>query len=257
MSPHVKSRPKIWWGWKWVLLGLFGGLLLWGISQLGLARQFLAGGVPDHPIAQAGEAKKPAAGPIHPLIQALLEALDAFHGEGADAKDALRNRLQEADQQLQPLLNGRKEKILQANRKLVLPVIEEPSSSQPPTAKKRSAAPPAEPQAPAADSAEKTPVREKPSAPARKPPTEPRSKTTPPAQAGKPSPTPDRDKVQTALVRSLLDVLDKINDVSEEDKQQVRKLLLEADQDLAQALKPRSLNLPRPPVATPTPPAKP
>lgn len=256
MSPQVKSRPTIWWGWKWVLLGLFGGLLLWGVSQLGLARQFLAGGVPDHQLAQAGEAKKPAAGPIHPLIQALLEALDAFHGEGADAKDALRNRLQEADQQLQPLLNGRKEKILQANRKLVLPVIEEPSSPRPPAAKKRSAAPPAEPQAPDSDSAEKAPAREKPSAPARKPPTEPLSKTTPPA--GKPaSPTPDRDEVQTALIRSLLGVLDKINDVSEEDKQQVRKLLLEADQDLAKALKPRSLNLPRPPVATPTPPAKP
>jgi len=183
------------------------------------------------PAAQPEPGREPAE-PIHPLIQALLDTLDAFHGEGADAKDALRDRLEEAGRQLRPLLHDRKQKILQANRKVVLPLIEERVGPAPSGAKKA-----------AAETSSDKPTSPTPSKPPAQPssslgPAADRTKSSHSAGPSKPSPGSSQpQQAQTALVRALLDSLDAMpEDISEEEKRQLRKMLLDADQDLAKAL---------------------
>ncbi|MCS7304396.1 MAG: hypothetical protein NZ602_04735 [Thermoguttaceae bacterium] len=273
MSAHIRSK---WQNRVWLLGSIITVVCLWVAIKTGLAWQLLpgrpAGGqllaflapkapvqpLPQAPADQANQlpGQKPATSPHHPLIQALLQALEAFHGEGQDAKDALRNRLHQADQELRGLLGGRKEKILQLNRKPVLPLIEEPSPSIPPPEAKKPTTPPGSEPAPASKLVS---PQAKPSQPQPKPPlpggppAEP-TKSAPSTQQPKPVAPPDKPgEVRTALVRALLEVLDKLNDVSEEDRRQVRQLLLEADKDLAKALQPPSVPIPKvPPTAAPS-----
>jgi len=191
-----------------------------------------------------GTVQEPAR-PTHPLIQALLDTLEAFQGEGTEAKDALRGRLEEADRQLHTLLSGRKEKILQANRKPVLPLIEERISPQADRAKKVGPTP----------SPEKVPTQQGPSSgksslSVPKPPVQ----STPAGQASKISPpTSEQQEAETPLVRALLDTLDALPEIPEQEKRRLRTLLLEADQELAQRPKSPSGKIPAPsPSASPS-----
>ncbi len=276
MLSQTTFRPK-WQRSFWLLPALLGICCLGITVKSGLAWQNLPGrpaaaqllallvpagpGQGQQPLAaqanQQPPGQKEPPAPTHPLIQALLQALDAFHGEGQDAKDALRNRLHQADQELRSLLGSRKEKILQLNRKPVVPVIEEPSGLPPSGTKKP--APPAgsEPgeASPTPPANTKPPVQFKSFSSASRPAEEPKTATAP-EQAKASAPPAKPGEVQTVLVRALLEVLDKLTNVSEEDRRQVRQLLLEADKDLAKALESRSVPLLKPP-ATSGPSAKP
>lgn len=268
-------------GTLWLLAGILAGLAIWVGVQSGLG-QWVPGG-PDQrqllafleskaggPHAAAPGAKSPAgqkesAGPTHSFIQALLQALEAFHGEGAEAKDVLRSRLQQADQQLQAILAGRKQKILQANQKPPLLLIEEPS--RPPKPKEKS--PPSSAGRPSAEiktralpsGASRAPASSAPAASSGQLPTQPGKSFLPgaglPEQAKPANPPSAKPEVHTAIVRALLEVLDNLKDVSEQQRQSVRQLLLEADKDLQKVLESRSANLPvRAPREVP-PPANP
>ena len=247
----------------WLLvLGI--ALALAAVVKSGWAWQFLAAQPPSAYLlallaAQPGQAapqppaqavqppdgpKEPAE-PQHPLLQALLQVLDAFHGEGAEAKDALRNRLLQADQELRPLQKSRKEQILQANRKLVLPVIEEPSGLPPRGTQKRTpeASPtgtapgPASKAGPGASKASPSPPKSSSGSGAPAEQTNPAS----PGPSAKPS-SPDGKpgEPQTAIVRALWEALENSSDVSEPYRQQLRQLLLEADKELAKASTPQT-----------------
>lgn len=285
MHLPTNRRPKSRLRSTWVLLGGLGAVLLWAVAEWGLAWQVLpglpggqherlaallaprgpVGGNPEAGPAAPGEAKHPIAparqpeagrepaAPMHPLIQALLDTLDAFHGEGADAKDALRDRLEDAGRQLRPLLRDRKEKILQANRKVVLPLIEERVGPAPSAAKKIA------PQSPSDKPTSPTPS--KPQAPAASSPIGPtaeRTKSSRSAGPSKPSGGPSQpEEARTALVRALLETLDAMpSDISEEEKRSLRKMLLDADQDLANALETGGKKAPpQQPTPPPQPPA--
>jgi len=290
--PPQPNRRKL---ARWLLvIGI--ALALAAAVQSGLVWQFLAAQPPrahllalqaaqpgqaaPQPDAQADrppDGQKEPAEPQHPLLQALLQVLEAFHGEGADAKQTIRNRLLQADQELRPLLKSRKEQILQANRKPVVPVIGEPSGLPPrgskkgtpdaspagafpaPASKTAPAPSKASPSEPKTSSGSGTPAEHgTPTASGQPAPPAPAGQPAPPAASGPPAQPvpsgsvsirpggtgqPDKPAVfagklagpQTALGRALLEALENFSNVSEEDRRQVRQLLLEADKELAKA----------------------
>ncbi|MHC4398662.1 MAG: hypothetical protein ACYTG0_03185 [Planctomycetota bacterium] len=132
------------------------------------------------------------------IVRALLEALDEEPGDSQEVKNEVTQMLLNADEELAGVLgDNRKRLILQANRKLQLPIIGEPPR------------------------------------PAAEPKAQPPAKTVPP---GKPPLASKPGEPQTDLVKALLDVLDQAEADDAEVKDELRNSLLEADVQLREIL---------------------
>lgn len=152
-----------------------------------------------------------------PLIRALLQTVDETKGESSEVKDSLRRTLRQADKDLAKVLGGNSKRlILQANKKPRRLVIG--GTCKPPVKPKSERKPPKTPaeqpkKAPAEKGLEKTP--------ADKPSKEDSSKT---------------NDVRTAMVRALLDAVDEVEGQGEDTKKEMKRLLREADKELAKVL---------------------
>lgn len=169
-----------------------------------------------------------------PLIRALLQTIDESKGESSEVKDSLKRSLREADRDLADVLGGKsKQLIMKANQKPPTLVIGEPSR-------------PATKPKPAKTGPSEKAGADTPKGSGLKKPAGVVPEATPPASpapsAPQPAATGDQD-LKTPMVRSLMQAVDDAQGDTEQVKDELKRLLRQADQELSEVLGGKSQEL--------------
>lgn len=206
------------------LIAAFAGLLFCGCgrSDGGAADRAAAegGGAADQtppPEAPAGSQEVKT-----PLIRALIRTVDEAKGESPEVKDSLRRTLREADRDLAEVLGGNSKRlIMKANKKPPMLVVGAPSG---PAAKGESgkAGPSEKTRATKPEEAEP----KKPSGAAPERPVE----TTPQEVPA------DDQKLNSPMVRALIQAVDDAEGEQGEAKKELKRLLRQVDRELSEVL---------------------